>query len=229
MSGSSGPLMLFPLELVLLPGELLPLHIFEERYRRMVRYARETGEPFGVVLRHQDGVAAVGCTARLSQVVEELPDGRFNIIVRGERPFRLTELVLPEDPETEPLAGAVEYLEDESWSLEPRSVEEARALRARIDELADDDDPGFAAASPGPSDDEPLPTTGPGAQGPFAAPSYRLAGGLDLEITFRQRLLQLRGEKDRLELLTSYMQTVLARLEILSARKDAIKGNGKGY
>ncbi len=120
-------LSLFPLQLVLLPGELLPLHIFEERYKKLVSRCLEDGEPFGVVLRLGDGVAAVGCLARLVAVLEEFPDGRSNIVVRGGTPFRILAIDVPDDADEEPLGVAVEYLEEEPDEASGEEPAEERA------------------------------------------------------------------------------------------------------
>ena len=100
---------LFPLGLVALPTELVPLHIFEERYKTMVaRVLEEEGE-FGIVWVADDGLREIGCACVIAEVLERLPDGRLNLVARGTRPFRIEarqeELAYP--------AGTVEFLEDE--------------------------------------------------------------------------------------------------------------------
>ncbi len=97
---------------MLLPGELLPLHIFEERYKRMIARCLEDGEPFGIVFRDDEGGARrVGCEARVTEVIERFDDGRLNIIVTGERPFRvLDRFEAPDYPagEVEPVDAALD-------------------------------------------------------------------------------------------------------------------------
>ena len=96
MAGLELPI--FELPLVLLPGEQVPLHIFEDRYKRMVGTALEHGEPFGIVLRDDEGARSVGCTARIDDVIERFDDGRMNILVsgdgavQGDRPVRVTRV-----------------------------------------------------------------------------------------------------------------------------------------
>src|SRR3954447_19421843 len=80
---------LFPLGLVLLPGEVVPLHIFEERYKLMIDECIDSGTEFGIVWMADDGLKEVGCTARITQLLERMEDGRMNILVQGDRPFRL--------------------------------------------------------------------------------------------------------------------------------------------
>jgi Lon protease-like protein len=108
MADEGVELPIFELPLVLLPGELLPLHIFEERYKRMIARCLEQGEPFGIVFRDEEGGARrIGCEARVTEVTERFDDGRLDIIVTGERPFR----VLDRFEATEYPAGEVQPVE----------------------------------------------------------------------------------------------------------------------
>src|SRR6266576_3050836 len=92
MAGDGVELPIFELPMVILPGELLPLHIFEERYQRMIGHCLEASEPFGIVFRDDEGTAhRIGCTARVTEVLERFDDGRMNIVVTGEQPFRVLE------------------------------------------------------------------------------------------------------------------------------------------
>ena len=99
---------LFPLNVVLLPGAPLPLHIFEPRYRQMVKECLAEKTEFGMLLAMPDGVARVGCTAEIVEVAKRYPDGRLDILTVGRAPFRVVEL-FPENPLLE---GQVDYLED---------------------------------------------------------------------------------------------------------------------
>src|SRR5918996_2974831 len=122
---------IFELPVVLLPGELLPLHIFEERYKRMVARSLDGGEPFGIVLRDEHGGARrVGCTAHVTDVVERFDDGRMNIVVAGELPFRVLDRAdAPEYP-----VGEVELI-DLGAEPEPADSEAADAARGAFAEL----------------------------------------------------------------------------------------------
>lgn len=80
---------LFELPLAILPGQQVPLHIFEDRYKRMICDCRESGRPFGIVLRTEAGPREIGCTAALSEIVEEFEDGRIDVIVTGGGRFRV--------------------------------------------------------------------------------------------------------------------------------------------
>ena len=112
---------LFPLGIVLLPGEVVPLHIFEDRYKLLVRERLDGGE-FGVVLAEDRTLREYGCTARVAEVLEEFDDGRLNILVEGGRRFRLLQLRPPNDPETEYLNGLIDFYNDE----EPEAPAELR-------------------------------------------------------------------------------------------------------
>ena len=101
---------LFPLQVVLLPGEPLPLHIFEERYKLMIRECIDGDFPFGITLADARGLRNVGCTAKIVQVIEKYPDGKMNILVQGDRRFRI--LSTTED-RAYPF-GEVEFLEDDA-------------------------------------------------------------------------------------------------------------------
>ena len=80
---------LFPLQVVLLPGQRLPLHIFEERYKTMIGECIEDESLFGVVLVGKGGIHKIGCAARITQVLEKFPDGRMNILTQGEQRFEV--------------------------------------------------------------------------------------------------------------------------------------------
>ena len=99
---------LFPLNVVLLPGADLPLHIFEPRYRKMVRDCLDNKTEFGMLLALVDGVAGTGCTAEILEVVKTYDDGRMDILAVGREPFRVVQL-FTEDPLLE---GSVDYLDD---------------------------------------------------------------------------------------------------------------------
>ena len=82
---------LFPLSLVALPGELVPLHIFEERYKTMMSECLEAGTEFGIVWMADDGLREIGCACTIERVLERMEDGRLNLLARGNRPFRVLE------------------------------------------------------------------------------------------------------------------------------------------
>ena len=208
MTSSEQVIGLFPLGLVLVPGELLPLHIFEERYKRLIGECRKTGETFGIVLRHEENVAECGCTAAVTSVLEEFDDGRLDIVVQGRERFRLHELVEPDD-EDDYLRARVTAYEDDEPAAPAKVVRKAESLYRRLLELADVE----AAAG-----------AGEGAEA-----SFRMAGTVDFGLMVKQQLLESRSEADRLEQLVGLMSSLVPRLELRKSREGAIRGNGKGY
>ncbi|HET8592955.1 MAG TPA: LON peptidase substrate-binding domain-containing protein, partial [Solirubrobacterales bacterium] len=128
MAGLELPI--FELPLVLLPGEQVPLHIFEDRYKRMVGRALEQGEPFGIVLRDEEGTRSIGCTARIEDV-ERLADGKMNVVVSGEAPFKVLDRFESRDYP----AGEVELIADED--VPPIDEGSANAAREAFAELAE--------------------------------------------------------------------------------------------
>jgi Lon protease-like protein len=199
---------LFPLGLALLPGEVVPLHIFEERYKKLIGERLEEGE-FGIVLADEDSVRECGTAARVAQLLEETDDGRMNILVEGVRRFRIVEVLAPDDPEAEYLSAEVEYYRD----AEPEGSETLREavleLYARMLVLMDVEDPQE------PEGEAPL--------------SFRIASTVDFGASLKQELLESLSEEQRLETLLTVLTSLLPRLELRKEREDAIRGNGKGH
>src|SRR5215831_17251358 len=110
---------LFPLNVVLLPGADLPLHIFEPRYRQMVRDCLDTKSEFGMLLALENGIAGTGCTAEILEVARKYPDGRLDILTVGRAPFRVVEL-FTENPLLE---GTVDYLDDRQSAASSQTCE----------------------------------------------------------------------------------------------------------
>jgi Lon protease-like protein len=199
---------LFPLQLVVVPGEVLPLHIFEERYKRLVGERLDGGE-FGIVFADDDSVRECGCTVHVAEVIEQFDDGRLNILAEGGRRFRLVEVREPEDPEEEHLSGLVEYYED----AQPDAPE---ALREGVLDV-------FRKMLLLMDVDAPRPPIG---EGPL---SFRVAAAVDFGAPLKQELLESLSEEQRLETLLTVMETLLPRLQLRKEREEAIRGNGKGY
>jgi Lon protease-like protein len=199
---------LFPLGIVLLPGEVVPLHIFEERYKLLVSERLDGGE-FGIVLADDEGARECGCTARVAELLEELDDGRMNILVEGARRFRVVDLRTPDDAEAEYLRGVVEYYDDEDADP-PEQLREAvlESFRKML-VLMDVESPRE------PLGEQPL--------------SFRVASAVDFGAPLKQELLESVSEAQRLQTLLTVMETLLPRLQLRKDREEAIRGNGKGY
>ena len=202
MAGHELPI--FELPLVLLPGEQVPLHIFEERYKRMVGRALDEGEPFGIVLRDDDGARSIGCTARVDDVLERFEDGRMNIVVSGEAPFKvLDRFEAPEYP-----AGEVEVIAEDG---EPGGDEDsAAAAREAFAELAE------RATGERPEDEQ-----------LSDASAYAIAARIELPAETKQELLETRDEDKRMELLASALKAVEEALERAEVAAEHARSNGK--
>jgi len=198
---------LFPLGLVLLPGEVAPLHIFEERYKLLIEERRDRGE-FGIILSEDDVLRECGCAARVAQVIETLDDGRMNVLVQGGRRYRLLELREPDDPVAEYLSALVEYYDDALPDTPPQLRDAALDVFLKMLLLMDVESP-----------------REPAGEGPL---SFRIAAAVDFGVPLKQELLESLSEEQRLETLLTVMETLLPRLELRKEREEAIRGNGKG-
>lgn len=138
---------LFPLPLVLLPTERVPLHIFEERYRELIGECLESDREFGLIYADDDGMRDVGTRARVTEVLARMPDGRMDILVEGRSRFRLLELTTGRGFQT----GEVSPVEDEKDPSDSESIARAIGLFDRLRELTGSDldvpDPGTAQLS----------------------------------------------------------------------------------
>jgi Lon protease-like protein len=194
---------LFPLGLVLIPRELVPLHIFEDRYKTMIGECLEQESEFGIVWLSDDGLKEVGCSARVSKVLEEFDDGRMNVLVEGTTPFRLIKRI---DDLPYP-AGDIEPLADEQ--PQPGDADAIDAARARYADLVAD----VTDERP---DDDML------AQ----LDAYGMAATLDVALDAKQELLELRSERARLEQLETLFADALGRIRHAERAAERAQGNG---
>jgi Lon protease-like protein len=192
---------LFPLGLVLLPGENVPLHIFEERYKLMIGECLDEEKEFGIIWLADDGLREVGCGARISGVIERLEDGRVNILVEGTTPFRLEKRIgdLPYP------AGDVELLED-TPDVDEEALELTRASYADLVEAVTDSRP------------EPEALAGLDA--------YGMAATLEIALGAKQELLELRSEPERLAQLGALFAEALQRIRTAERVAEQASGNG---
>jgi Lon protease-like protein len=193
---------------VLVPGEVVPLHIFEERYKKLIGERLEGGV-FGIVLAEEDTVRECGTAARVSQLIEEMDDGRMNVLVEGGRRFRIIEVREPEDPESDYLIAEVEFYRDSEPEGSPAVHEAVLNVFARMLALMDVESP-----------------EEPAGEGPL---SFRIAAAVDFGAPLKQELLESLSEEQRLETLLTAITSLLPRLELRKEREEAIRGNGKGY
>jgi Lon protease-like protein len=197
-----GLLPLFPLQVVLLPGSQLPLHIFEDRYKEMIGEVLRGKLEFGVVLASEKGIVNTGCTATIDRVLKEYPDGRLDILTRGRRRFEI--LLLNEERSF--LRGAVEFFDDD----EPQKIEEAS--QSFPDLLKN-----VIALSHLPLDSE--------ASDPRL--SFRLVQDV-ADLGFRQTLLTIRSEAERMRRIAEFLPGYLERRKRIQHTKDVSGSNGHG-
>jgi uncharacterized protein len=201
---------LFELGVVLFPHMPLSLHVFEERYRAMLRHCDEHGTGFGVVAIREGVEVGGGAVAyqvgTLAQIrhTERLEDGRANLVVTGASRFRVVRRI-----DTHPFpAGEVEYLEDD-----PGDPEEATGLTAEVRQAFQR----YAAtlqqmASQEPSVDE-LPDD-PELLG------YLCAAALQVEVPHKQRLLEADSAAERLRMCMALLRREEALLDRMLARSS---------
>jgi Lon protease-like protein len=194
---------LFPLGIVALPSELIPLHIFEERYKTMIDECLREEREFGIVWLSDDGLREIGCACAIDRVLERTADGRINLVARGTRPLRVLErqghLPYP--------AGVVEFVEDRPDSPDPELLSAAHEAYADLVRRATDRDP------------EASELTEMGA--------YEMAATVDFGLDAKQGLLDLRSENARLRLLARLFRAAIKRLELVDRAQERARSNGK--
>jgi Lon protease-like protein len=194
---------LFPLGIVALPHELVPLHIFEERYRTMIAECLERGGEFGIVWADDEGVRAVGCAMEITDVLERMDDGRMNILTRGTRPFR----IIDERHDLAYPAGTVEFLTDKAESADARTQTAAHEAYGALVVQATDSEP----------DPDEL----------AAMTAYQMAATVDFGLEAKQGLLDLRSENARLRLVTRLFRAATKRLDFIERARERARSNGR--
>ena len=194
---------LFPLGLVALPSELIPLHIFEERYKTMIGQCLDEESEFGIVWLAEDGLRPIGCACEVAEVLERLPDGRINLLARGTRVFRIEgrqeDLPYP--------AGTVEFLDDRDEIPDPEAAAGAHIAYADLVEQATD-------RVPEPGEIE-------------AMSAYEMAATVEFGLDAKQGLLDLRSESARLKLLARLCRAAIKRLDFVDRAQARARSNGR--
>ena len=194
---------IFALDLVALPSEVVPLHIFEERYRAMMADVLDDDSEFGIVWSAPDGLRDIGCAMEITSVLERLEDGRLNIVTAGTRPFRIIEL----GAELPYPTATVEFLQDADEPGDEDALETARDVYAELVEEATDKEP----------EPERL----------EAMDAYAMAATVDFGSEAKQQLLDLRSEAARLRLVTRLIRAAVKRLEFVERALARARSNGK--
>ena len=193
---------LFPLEVVLLPGTPLPLHIFEPRYKEMIRECLTNSAPFGVVRAVEEGITDVGCTAEIITITKEYSDGRMDLICEGRNRFEVLEL----NRERSFLQAEVLIVGDEPGTAAENERIRAVQLHLEILSLAG------AVQDLSAADQNQL--------------SFYLAGSLPLDLDFKQKLLSMRSEGERIEAVATYFGDLLPKLKRAAKAREKAGGNG---
>lgn len=201
---------IFPLDLVLFPGMALPLHIFEPRYKKMVKRCLDGGLEFGMILAENKAVASIGCTAEIVQKIKDYPDGRMDIITEGRAPFRLVEVL--EDKEY--YEGIVEYPPETPFTQESKTegrllelFQQYRTLLLSEAWVAPDKNSITVRVS--------------------NSLAYSIATGLPLNLKERQLLLGTRSEDFRREFLMRWLSDSFPAL--IERQKLRRRGDGGGH
>jgi Lon protease-like protein len=192
---------LFPLGLVLLPGEVVPLHIFEDRYKQMIGECLDEEREFGILWLADDELKEVGCAARVARVLERFEDGRLNILAEGTTPFRMErrigDMAYP--------AGDIVLLDDEP-DADDEALERARTAYADLVEEV--------------TEERPEPETLSGMD------AYGMAATVDINAAAKQSLLEMRSEPSRLQQLEGLFGEALRRIRTAARVAEQASGNG---
>jgi Lon protease-like protein len=194
---------LFPLGLVALPGEAIPLHIFEDRYKAMMDECLREDSEFGIVWLSDEGLREVGCACKIERVLERMDDGRMNLLTRGTRPLRVVDrqahLPYP--------AGVVEFVEDREEEPDTDLAGTAHEAYAELVKRATDAEPETAELA--------------------AMSAFDMAATVDFGLDAKQGLLDLRSENARLRLVTRLFRAAIKRLDFVDRAQARARSNGK--
>ncbi|HZE26310.1 MAG TPA: LON peptidase substrate-binding domain-containing protein [Terriglobales bacterium] len=196
---------LFPLDVVLFPGAPLPLHIFEPRYKEMIGECLERKKLFGVIRAQETNLADVGCTAEILAVTKTYDDGRMDIVTQGRERFEILEV----NQERAFLRGEILYVRDEPGKATEAEVAHAVELHRQILALA--------------SAEQDLP------ENEDSLLSYHLAGSLPLDLDFKQKMLSLRSEAQRIQTVIAYFEGILPSLRRAVVIRQKAGGNGHAH
>jgi Lon protease-like protein len=195
---------LFPLDIVLLPTERLPLHIFEPRYKELIGECLSEGREFGLLLGDRDGLREIGTRAAVVEVIEQFPDGRLNIVVEGRERFRVVSLSEGRSFVT----GDVQPLADEAGVSEREQREAVldlyRTLAGLVEAEADDPDPDSGVLS------------------------FELAARVDFGVERKQELLELTSEPDRLARVAELLEGAIESIHLERELAERAATNGRG-
>jgi Lon protease-like protein len=192
---------LFPLEIVLFPGTQLPLHIFEPRYKEMIGECMAQDRPFGMVRAKENALSAIGCSASIVTIIKKYDDGRLDIAAEGERRFEIRTL----NQERSFLQAEVEYFEDEPSTVGKSAADTVIELHEKL----------FAILGQAVEIEQDA-----------ASLSFHLAHALPVDLDFKQALLEMKSEVERIETLTEYYRATIPKVEMGLRARQRASGNG---
>jgi Lon protease-like protein len=196
---------LFPLQVVVFPRTPLPLHIFEERYKEMVGNAMRDHSDIGIVLAKEQGIVNAGCTVRIEKLLHTYPDGRMDVLTRGQNRFEILDI----NQEKSYLQATVEFFDDDDISAIPADLRDrALANYNTLHELPHVEERGVANL-----DDPQL--------------SFQLAQILP-DLDFLHSLQRNRSETGRLKQLIQYLERYIPRQRAIERVKAVAPTNGFG-
>jgi Lon protease-like protein len=192
---------LFPLDVVLFPGAPMPLHIFEPRYRELVNECLSEKKVFGMVRTRESALAEIGCTAAIVSVSKQYDDGRYDIVIEGRQRFEIEEL----NQERSFLRGEVIFFEDEPSQVSKTETETVIQLHQQLFEVL-----GQHVEF----------------EKKYDSLSFQLAHELPVDMDFKQSLLEMKSEAERIVTLIEYYRTTIPKVEMTLRARDKASGNG---
>ena len=194
---------IFPLDLVLYPGEQLTLHIFEERYKEMIAFCLGDESPFGIVLVKEEELQKIGCTASIEEVIARYPDGKMDILVAGGKRFHVQEI----DEEKSYLRANVTDLQEPEEPLEKETRERVITQHMRLLELA-----GHEIRPQLYSNEKSL--------------SFFIAHNAGLNVDQKQAVLEMITENERIAYLAGYLARLIPQVEQFEDVRRKVTSNG---
>jgi Lon protease-like protein len=192
---------LFPLEIVVFPGAPLPLHIFEPRYKEMIGECLSQNRAFGMVRAKENALSAIGCSASIIEVIKKYEDGRLDIAAEGTQRFEIIQV----NQERSFLQAEVAFFEDEPSTLSKNAADTVIQLHEQL------------IAVMGQTIE---------VERDAAYLSFRLAQDLPVDLDFKQTLLEIKSEAERIELLTEYYRATIPKIENSLRVRQRASGNG---
>jgi Lon protease-like protein len=194
---------LFPLNLVLLPGEQAPLHVFEPRYKELISECLADNGEFGLVLADDDGLREIGTRAGVIEVLQQFDDGRLNVVIEGRERFRLVELTEGRSFQT----AEVVDIDDDGDEPTEEEVEQCLAAYDRVVKAAEADleDLDFDADSI----------------------AFQIAARVDFGTEIKQGLLELQSERERVLRLAPMLNQAAEAVRRDRDIRERASGNGR--